>query len=157
MPDPRLGKQQSQPSDTAVCALTVGFDQAADERPAPERVITSASPQPLDTENAGAAPRSSVEPPIAPRGPPSWLGFHDEYSCGVTEFLRRVGFGRTKLYQLLDGGEIESFLLDGKRMILIASWLEYVARQQAAERAGQLRKRWAGRCGIGQPEPSNSS
>jgi hypothetical protein len=70
----------------------------------------------------------------------------------VTEFLRRVGICRTKLYQLLDGGKIESFLLDGKRMILIASWLEYVARQQAAERAGQLRKRRAGRHGIEQPE-----
>jgi hypothetical protein len=79
------------------------------------------------------------------------LGFGDEYSCGVTEFLRRVGIGRTKLYQLLDG-EIESFLLDGKRMIVIPSWLEYVARRQAAERAGQLTKRRAGRHGAEQPE-----
>jgi hypothetical protein len=68
----------------------------------------------------------------------------------VTEFLRRVGIGRTKLYQLLDG-EIESFLLDGKRMIVISSWLEYVARRQAAERAGQLRKRRAGWRDIGEP------
>ena len=81
------------------------------------------------------------------------LGFGDEYSCGVTEFLRRVGIGRTKLYQLLDG-EIESFLLDGKRMIVVASWLGYVARRQAAERAGQLRKRQAGRRGIEQSEAS---
>jgi hypothetical protein len=86
-----------------------------------------------------------------PTGPPrARLGFGDEYSCGVTEFLRRVGIGRTKLYQLLDG-EIESFLLEGKRMILIASWLEYVSRRQAAERAGQLRKRRAGWRDIGEP------
>ena len=157
MPGTRLWEQQPQPSDAAACALTVGFDQAANETTTPERLTTPAAPQPVKTENAGAPPRPSAGTPIAPRGPPSWLGFDNEYSCGVTEFLRRVGIGRTKLYQLLDGGEIESFLLDGKRMILIASWLEYVARQQAAERAGQLRKRWAGRCGIGQPEPSNSS
>ena len=154
MPDSRLGEQRPQPSDTAAHVPSVGFDQAVDERTAPERVQMSAAPQPVDTENANAPPRPSVETPIAPGGPPSWLGFHDEYSCGVTEFLRRVGIGRTKLYQLLDGGEIESFLLDGKRMIVIASWLEYVARRQAAERAGQLgkRPRGAGRRGIGQPE-----
>ena len=109
-------------------------------------------------------PDETTEPAVGgpitlppPTGPPVRLGFGDEYSCGVTEFLRRVGIGRTKLYQLLDGEKIESFLLDGKRMILIASWLEYVARQQAAERAGQLRKGRAGRRGIGQPEPSNAS
>ena len=149
MPGSRLWQQQPLPTDTAACALTGGFDQAANETTTPARLTTPAAPQPINTENEGAPPRPSVG---APRGPPSLLGFHDEYSCGVTEFLRRVGIGRTKLYQLLDGGKIESFLLDGKRMILIASWLEYVARQQAAERAGQLRKRRAGRHGIEQPE-----
>jgi hypothetical protein len=59
----------------------------------------------------------------------------------VTEFLRRVGFGRTKLYELIDAGEIETFLLDGKRMVVIASWLAYVARRQAAERNRQLKGR----------------
>ena len=107
-----------------------------------------------------ARPNETTEPAVGgpitlppPTGLPVRLGFVDEYSCGVTEFLRRVGIGRTKLYQLLDG-EIESFLLDGKRMIVIASWLEYVARRQAAERAGQLGKRPRGavRRSIGRPE-----
>jgi hypothetical protein len=59
----------------------------------------------------------------------------------VTEFLRRVGIGRTKLYELIDADEIETFLLDGKRMVVIASWLAYVTRRQAAERNGQLKGR----------------
>ena len=106
------------------------------------------SARPETTEPIVGGP-TALPPPTGP--PRVRLGFGDEYSCGVTEFLRRVGIGRTKLYQLL-AGEIESFLLDGKRMIVIPSWLEYVARRQAAERAGQLTKRRAGRHGAEQPE-----
>ena len=116
----------------------------------PPRLTVRGDPGPCLLGGATAAqtaePEESTEPvvegPITlppPTGPAVRPGFSDEYSCGVTEFLRRVGIGRTKLYQLLDG-EIESFLLDGKRMVVIPSWLEYVARRQAAERAGEFRK-----------------
>jgi hypothetical protein len=85
----------------------------------------------------GSAAATIPPPPSLPVA----SGFRsDEYSCGITEFLRRTGVGRTKLYELLKNGEVESFRLDAKRLILLGSWAAYVARRQAAERAGEMRR-----------------
>jgi hypothetical protein len=61
-------------------------------------------------------------------------GFSDEISCSVPDFLRRTGIGRSHFYDLVGRGEISTFLSDSKRLVLIQSWFDYIARQQAAER-----------------------
>jgi len=133
--------QPPQSPDTAACALTAGLiANNAAAGPNPEQPVSRAPSQPVSATASDFQPRPLAATPLGARGPPA-AGFGDEYSCGVTEFLRRVGFGRTKLYELIDAGEIETFLLDGKRMVVIASWLAYVARRQAAERNRQLKGR----------------
>jgi hypothetical protein len=128
--------------DTSVCALTAGpiSNDAATGTNLEQPAVSRPPSQPVSATASDFQPRSLATTPLAARGPPA-VGFGDEYSCGVTEFLRRVGLGRTKLYELIDAGELETFLLDGKRMVVIASWLAYVARRQAAERNGQLKGR----------------
>jgi hypothetical protein len=50
-------------------------------------------------------------------------------------FRRFSGVSRSKQYVLLDRNELESFMVDGRRMIVVRSWFNYMARQQAAETA----------------------
>ena len=130
-----------QSPDTAACALTGGaISNDAAAEPNPEQPTTSRPhSKPVSATASDLRSRPLAATPLAARGPPAF-GFGDEYSCGVTEFLRRVGIGRTKLYELIDAGELETFLLDGKRMVVIASWLAYVTRRQAAERNGRSRQ-----------------
>jgi hypothetical protein len=100
----------------------------------------------------GSAAATIPPPPSLPVA----TGFRDdEYSCGISEFLRRTGVGRTKLYQLLQNGEVESFRLDAKRLILLPSWVAYVARRQAAERGGEMRRHPSRRRPNPPPPPPN--
>lgn len=109
-------------------------------------------PMPCSEDNNRSGrktPRGTVTPTdkfgpaaLAPRGPPALrFGFADEISCGVSEFLRRSGIGRTHFYALINQSQIDTFLDGGKRMVLIASWAAYIARQQDAERHGRLIRR----------------
>jgi len=54
----------------------------------------------------------------------------DQITATVPEFLRRSGFGLTKLYELLGSGEIQSIKIGKRRLIVIQSYHDFIERQQ---------------------------
>jgi hypothetical protein len=65
----------------------------------------------------------------------------------VPRWLALAGIGRTKGYQLLDTGEVDSIKVGRRRLVLLESWDAYVTRQLEAERS---RRDAAGGRGSGQ-------
>lgn len=56
-------------------------------------------------------------------------------SYNVNEAAAAVGVGRTKLYDLINRGELQTFRLDGRTLIradVLASFVDRVSRQFAA-------------------------
>ena len=59
----------------------------------------------------------------------------------VPQFLHAAGFGRTKLYDLLASGELESVVIGRRRLIMLDSYRKLIERQlivTSANRAGAL-------------------
>jgi excisionase family DNA binding protein len=58
---------------------------------------------------------------------------HEFFSLSLNEFCRRTGVGRTLAREMIDDGRLRA-IRAGKRKLLVdvASWVEHVARQQAA-------------------------
>jgi hypothetical protein len=135
----RFRDQEPSPLSNDATIARTGSSQVASQ-PTEQRPATSGRAALFKAGSGSALPQSLKKSAHASDVPPAGA-FYDEYSCGVTAFLRRVGIGRTKFYELIDADEIQTFLLDGKRMVVIESWLAYVARRQAAERNGELRGR----------------
>jgi len=44
----------------------------------------------------------------------------------ITEFSRISGLGRTSIYELLNSGKIRGVLICGRRLIVVASYIEYI-------------------------------
>lgn len=56
-------------------------------------------------------------------------------SYNVNEAAQAVGVGRTKLYELINRGELQTFRLDGRTLIradVLSSFVDRVSRQFAA-------------------------
>ena len=56
-------------------------------------------------------------------------------SYNVNEAAKAVGVGRTKLYELINRGDLQTFRLDGRTLIradVLASFVDRVSRQVAA-------------------------
>jgi hypothetical protein len=73
---------------------------------------------------------------------------HLRYGVAVgRECQELFGFGKTKQQELINQGEIRSYLIGnrGPRLIIVQSILDYLERQQQREAAGQL--------GFGSPNP----
>jgi hypothetical protein len=51
----------------------------------------------------------------------------------VPQFLAAAGIGRTMLYELIGAGEIESVKIGKRRLIIVQSYLDLLARRRAAE------------------------
>ena len=51
----------------------------------------------------------------------------------VPQFLAAAGIGRTMLYELIGAGEIESVKIGKRRLIVVQSYLDLLARRRAAE------------------------
>lgn len=54
----------------------------------------------------------------------------DVITAPVREFARVSGLGVTTIYRLLNEGEIESTTIGRKRLIILASYHDYIARQR---------------------------
>ena len=54
-------------------------------------------------------------------------------------FARQEKISPTRLYELIEAGEIESYLEGGRRRIIVASYLRYVQRQAAAQGGGKIK------------------
>jgi excisionase family DNA binding protein len=51
----------------------------------------------------------------------------DIITATVSEFCRISGIGRSKTYEMIATGELESILCGGRRLIVIDSWRRLVA------------------------------
>ena len=63
----------------------------------------------------------------------------------VDEYLERSKLGHTKGYELLSSGKVKSVLIDGKRLVFIQSWYDYLERlleEQSIFRPGRHPTRW---------------
>ena len=63
----------------------------------------------------------------------------------VDEYLERSKLGHTKGYELLSSGRVKSVLIDGKRLVFIQSWYDYLERlleEQSTFRPGRHPTRW---------------
>ena len=64
----------------------------------------------------------------------------DRITATIPEFRRLSGIGRSRIYELLDAGDIESIYLGTRRLILIDSYRQLLARLQAAPKGGAPRR-----------------
>ena len=63
----------------------------------------------------------------------------------VDEYLERSKLGHTKGYELLSSGKVKSVLIDGRRLVFIQSWYDYLERpleEQSTFRPGRHPTRW---------------
>ena len=56
----------------------------------------------------------------------------DKISASISEFCALSGLGRTKVYELLGNGSIDSFYCGKRRLIILDSYHRFVERQRAA-------------------------
>ena len=63
----------------------------------------------------------------------------------IDEYLERSKLGHTKGYELLSSGRVKSVIIDGKRLVFIQSWYDYLERlleEQSTFRPGRHPTRW---------------
>jgi hypothetical protein len=63
----------------------------------------------------------------------------DRITATIPEFRRLSGIGRSRIYELLNAGELESIHLGARRLIVIDSYRRLLTKLQAAE-VGQCRR-----------------
>jgi len=52
------------------------------------------------------------------------IPFAERLSCTIEEARQATGLGRTKLYEMMDAGQVETFHVGKRRLILVASLLK---------------------------------
>jgi hypothetical protein len=66
----------------------------------------------------------------------------DIITATIPRFREISGIGRSKIYEMLDAGELESVHVGTRRLIVVDSYRRLLARLQAAERpSGRHRDR----------------
>jgi hypothetical protein len=68
----------------------------------------------------------------------------DPITATIPEFRRLSGIGRSRIYELLDAGELDSVHIGARRLILIDSYRQLLARLQAAKGDAPRRRDRAG-------------
>ena len=61
----------------------------------------------------------------------------DRITATIPEFRRLSGIGRSRIYELLDAGELESIYIGARRLILIDSYRQLIERQRAAPKPAE--------------------
>jgi hypothetical protein len=56
----------------------------------------------------------------------------DIITAPIDRFCELAGIGRSKVYELIGAGELESVVLGGRRLVVIDSWLRLIAAELAA-------------------------
>ena len=58
------------------------------------------------------------------------IPFTERPTCSIAEACQAVGFGRTKLYELMDEGHIQTVKIGRRRLVRVPSLLSYLSRSQ---------------------------
>jgi excisionase family DNA binding protein len=61
----------------------------------------------------------------------STIPFAERPTCTIAEACNAVGFGKTKLYELIDGGEVDSIRIGRRRLIRVPSLLRLLGPKSA--------------------------
>lgn len=73
----------------------------------------------------------------------------EQISTPIADFCRLSGLGRTKVYELIDSGQLQTVLFGRRRLVLLDSYRRLIATrlatQQPAPAAGRPPKRGRGR------------
>ena len=56
----------------------------------------------------------------------STIPFVERPTCTIAEACSAVGFGKTKLYELIDGGEVDSIRIGRRRLVRVPSLLRFL-------------------------------
>jgi len=67
----------------------------------------------------------SVAQPGAPR---ELVTFSERPTCSIAEACQAAGFGHTKLYELMDEGQVQTVRIGRRRLICIPSLLALLSR-----------------------------
>jgi hypothetical protein len=57
----------------------------------------------------------------------------DRITATIPEFRRLSGIGRSRIYELLDSGDLESVYIGTRRLILVDSYRRLIERQRATQ------------------------
>jgi len=74
----------------------------------------------VKAESEGA-PAPSAEPPMA---------FGERLTCSVAEASQAVGLSRSKLYELISGGEVQSVTIGRRRLVSVSSLMRLTGTPQ---------------------------
>lgn len=55
------------------------------------------------------------------------ITFPERPTCSIAEACQAVGFGRTKLYELMDEGLVESVKIGRRRLVRVPSLLHFLS------------------------------
>jgi hypothetical protein len=81
---------------------------------------------------------------------------HAPITMSISAFSKAADLGRSSTYKLLDAGEIESVLVGRRRLIIMQSYADFLARQSKAQ-GGEIGRRFASpnpRAGVRQAAPA---
>ena len=67
----------------------------------------------------------------------------DRITASIGEFCILSGLGRTKIYELLGSGELDSILIGKRRLVIVESYRRLIERQRAARATN-----WSGTTGA---------
>jgi len=70
------------------------------------------------------AAKGVQSPPAASRAPA--VPFNERPTCSIAEACAAAGFGRTKLYELLDEGSVSTIKIGRRRLVRISSLLAFL-------------------------------
>ena len=57
----------------------------------------------------------------------STIPFVERPTCTIAEACSAVGFGKTKLYELIDGGAVDSIRIGRRRLVRVPSLLQFLS------------------------------
>ena len=126
---------------TAVAALSAGSVDAVTPAPAVDTNRIAAGPAPVESDKRCPNEGEGSSPPKTGPPLPSYLlrFAQAQIACTINEFLRLSGEKRNHFYDLVNAGEIVTFLSGSRRMVLLPTYLEFIGRQIEAERQGRIR------------------
>jgi hypothetical protein len=63
----------------------------------------------------------------------AYIPLRDRDAVRFSEFLEQSGLGRSKGYELLNTGQVETFVVGKARFVVVQSWLDFIDRQRQAQ------------------------
>ncbi len=69
-----------------------------------------------------------LAPTIDYSGLQKGIPFSERPTCSIAEACRAAGFGRTKLYELMDDGAVETTKIGRRRLVRVPSLLRLLAQ-----------------------------